>query len=228
MLCRNDCHLIIYLSSYTLHNRSFATIGTPIAASLINVNENVGGTMIADVATSITYSVENIAPLLFIRAVIGAAESCVLPCIQIFLSNWVPASKKSLAVAFVITGFQVGTVCAYLLSPWVMDNLGGWRELFYLYGGIGALWVGPWLLFAKDFPGAMSGTNEVGLKVATVGGTNPAEAGMITAEDFPGFEDKSSKGWGEITTTFKEAPWKDIIQSKAVWGLTIAHAANNW
>lgn len=120
---------------------SLATIGTPIAAGLILVS---GGT-----AATTAALVENVGPLLAVRVVMGGAESVVLPAVQRILANWVPPDKKSLAVASVLSGFQLGTVCAYLLSPLVIDRFDGWRGMFYLYGSVGILWLIPWLLFVS-------------------------------------------------------------------------------
>lgn len=120
---------------------SLATIGTPIAAGLILVSEGTAATTAA--------LVENVSPLLAVRVVMGGAESVVLPAVQRILANWVPPDKKSLAVASVLSGFQLGTVCAYLLSPLVIERFDGWRGMFYLYGSVGILWLIPWLLFVS-------------------------------------------------------------------------------
>ncbi len=216
---------------------SLATLGTPIAASLIMMSENVVAT--GEAGATLAYVVENTAPLLAMRAVMGGAESVVLPTIQRILANWVPAARKSLAVATVLSGFQIGTVCAYLLSPYVMEIMGGWRELFYVYGAIGALWLVPWLLFAKDYPDKVTsvvGTVDEGVPVLM--NTMKEDDASLTMEnqliDTNGKpvviaeEEPLSKTWEEATSVLKDAPWKEMFQSKAVWGLTIAHAANNW
>ena len=122
---------------------SLATIGTPIAAGLILVSEGTAATTAA--------LVENVGPLLAVRVVMGGAESVVLPAVQRILANWVPPDKKSLAVASVLSGFQLGTVCAYLLSPLVIERFDGWRGMFYLYGSVGILWLIPWLLFVRIY-----------------------------------------------------------------------------
>lgn len=62
---------------------SLATFGTPIAANLIHVVQD-GATMSdTEIMTSVKYIAENTVPLLFIRSVMGAAESVVLPTIQV-------------------------------------------------------------------------------------------------------------------------------------------------
>lgn len=136
---------------------SFGTILTPWATQFISSNYQnllVSSENSSPIPTDQLVFV-GILPLLVIRGVVGAAESLVLPTIQRFLANWVPKGRKSVAVASIFAGFQTGTIAAYLLSPNAMEQLGGWRELFYLYGTVGILWLVPWWLFAQDSPTAL-------------------------------------------------------------------------
>jgi MFS transporter, ACS family, solute carrier family 17 (sodium-dependent inorganic phosphate cotransporter), other len=111
------------------------------------------------------------------------------------------------ALAFVFSGFQAGTICAYLLSPIIMDSLGGWRSLFFTYGWLGLLLLGPWLLLAKDGP---------------VSQTSLA-ASAPTYSDVP--QELPVEGPLE---NFRNAPWKDFASSKGAWGMLLAHSARNW
>jgi ACS family sodium-dependent inorganic phosphate cotransporter len=152
-------------------------------------------------------AVDNMAPLLFVRACVGAGESVIFPSIQRLLQVWMQPEEKSLALAVIISGFQAGTITAYLLSPVVIDVLGGWPSLFYVYGGAGLLILLPWLFLAQDAP--------------------VASTGLVDAA--PESEPKSlSTSWDEATQAFKDAPWKEFSQSKAVWGMLLTHCAKNW
>lgn len=62
---------------------SLATFGTPIAANLIHVVQDSATISDTEIMTSVKYIAENTVPLLFIRSVMGAAESVVLPTIQV-------------------------------------------------------------------------------------------------------------------------------------------------
>ena len=206
---------------------SIATIGTPIAASMTNIIE-------MPTANAITYVVENIAPLLFIRAIMGASESVVLPATQRILANWIPLEKKSSAIATIYSGFQIGTVCAYLLSPFVMDSFGGWRGMFYLYGAIGLLWLIPWTLLASDFPSDLQ-RKATGKDLSSNNSEESISQGAMSVE-IENFNidsnisknNDSQKAWDDAVGVIKSAPWKDLIQSKGVWAMIIAHAASNW
>jgi MFS transporter, ACS family, solute carrier family 17 (sodium-dependent inorganic phosphate cotransporter), other len=143
-------------------------------------------------------------PLLLARACVGAGESLVIPTTQKLLAVWTSPSQKALALAFIFSGFQTGTIGAYLLSPIVMDSFGGWRSLFYVYGSFGLLLLLPWLLLARDAPSAIAQTKGY-------------------AKDT---EDKSK--WDVALQTFRDAPWSDFASSKGTWGMLLAHAAKNW
>jgi ACS family sodium-dependent inorganic phosphate cotransporter len=155
---------------------------------------------------------EFMAPLLLVRAYVGAGESLVIPTIQRLLAVWTTADRKSLALAFIYSGFHTGTIAAYLLSPVVMESMGGWRGLFDVYGAVGLLLLVPWLLLAKDAPSvALPGT-----------GCNNA----VVVESEPKLEPKSS--WEESLQMLKEAPWMDFARSKGAWAMLLAHSAKNW
>jgi ACS family sodium-dependent inorganic phosphate cotransporter len=154
-------------------------------------------------------AVDNMAPLLFVRACVGAGESVIFPAIQRLLQVWMQPEEKSLALAVIISGFQAGTITAYLLSPVVIDVLGGWPSLFYVYGGAGLLILLPWLFLAQDAP-----------VVSTE---------LVDTTSTPESEPKSlATSWDEAIEVFRDAPWKEFGRSKAVWGMLLTHCAKNW
>lgn len=116
------------------------------------------------------------------------------------------------ALAFVYSGFHAGTIGAYLLSPIVMDSLGGWRALFFTYGWLGLLLLGPWLWLAKDSP-------TIPIIEASSSSSRPSSSIIVTPT-------KSSLD--EALQSFKDAPWKDFVESKGAWAMLLAHSARNW
>lgn len=176
------------------------------------------------IATPYSAVQANMSLLLTARALVGASESVVIPTIQRLLSSWVPSEKKSLAVAFVYTGFQTGTILAYSLSPYVIDKFGDWRDLFYLYGGLGFLFLIPWLSLARDSPQYLLNGNVMSFLDANddddTSKTNYNEKFEIEASSTSTFETAK-----QIVAS---APWKEFVKSKGVWAMFLAHAANNW
>jgi ACS family sodium-dependent inorganic phosphate cotransporter len=155
---------------------------------------------------AVRLAVDNIMPLLLVRACVGAGESVVLPTIQRLVQSWMQPDEKSLALAVIISGFHSGTITALLLSPIVIEVLGGWQSLFYCYGGAGLVLLLPWLILARDAP--------------TV--TN---AGAAVSESEP---KSPSISWSESIRIFRDAPWKEFGRSKAVWAMILTHCSSNW
>lgn len=176
---------------------SLATLATPLAAESLAVSTTAG-------------------TLLFVRACVGAAESLVMPTLQRLLLAWTTAEEKAVGIATVVSGFQAGTIAAYLVSPLVMDAFGdgdAWRQLFYVYGAFGMALMVPWLLVAKDGPeqGSSIGATPVLPEQQQDASSSPPRASLESA-----------------IQVFKDAPWSDFIRSKGAWAMLLAHCSKNW
>ena len=156
---------------------------------------------IATLATPITAGMVGMGPLLTARAAVGAAESVVLPSIQRLLSSWAAPSQISIAVAVIFSGFQCGTVGAYILSPQVMDITEGWRGIFYTYGAFGLLALVPWIAFAEDSPNNQNAKE-----------TSPNGPSSLN----------------NVILAVQSAPWNDMVRSPGVQAILLAHAASHW
>ncbi len=167
------------------------------------------------IVTPFSVGTGNMSLLLGARTLVGASESVVIPAVQRLLSNWISPEKKSFAVAIVYCGFQTGTIMAYSLSPQVIDYFEDWRSVFYLYGGAGLLFLVPWLVLAKDSP-----TEELESKNARQSKIDDL------AQDTP--LASIQKNLDEAKQILLSAPWKEFKESRGVWAMFLAHAANNW
>ncbi|GKY92424.1 hypothetical protein MPSEU_000213000 [Mayamaea pseudoterrestris] len=163
---------------------SIATMATPAAATAT-------GTMLA---------------LLAARAAVGAGESVIIPSLQTLLIHWTTSQEKSRALAAVYSGFHVGTISAYIISPLIMAQV-GWKGLFEVYGAMGLVVLIPWFMYAQDKPLA-------GFVSKPVLTRQPALLKQ------PLFE--------QISTTIQEVPWKEFLQSPGAWAMLLAHSAKNW
>jgi MFS transporter, ACS family, solute carrier family 17 (sodium-dependent inorganic phosphate cotransporter), other len=147
-------------------------------------------------------------------------------------------------MAIMFTGFQSGTIAAYLLSPAIMDCFGGdWRELFYVYGSFGVLLLLPWLLLAKDSPDApllppVADKNSIVL-VESREDKNEGVTTMLLAMKETNIasltlqpQSKTSAAttstWETSTRIFRDAPWRDFAKSPGVWAMLLAHCSKNW
>jgi len=173
------------------------------------------------IVTPYSVGTGNMALLLGARTLVGASESVVIPAVQRLLSNWIAPEKKSFAVAIVYCGFQSGTILAYSLSPQVIDYFENWRSVFYLYGGAGILFLVPWLVLAKDSPALPIQNIETGKdnEDVTIDDSNKDEFSILTSV---------GNNFDDAKQIFLSAPWKEFRESRGVWAMFLAHAANNW
>ena len=101
------------------------------------------------VSPSVAYV--NIQVLLAARFFMGVAEAVAIPTVQTFVARWVPENQRSVALGLVLSGLQVGNVCAYVASPTILDSF-NWNGLFEIYGAVGFLWLLLWVPIAQDNP----------------------------------------------------------------------------
>ena len=86
--------------------------------------------------------------LLALRAAMGVSESLYMPAAIALTSNAHAPEKRSLAVATLTTAQIAGTVVGAWFGGW-MAHYGYWREAFFLLGGVGLIYAGPYFWFLR-------------------------------------------------------------------------------
>lgn len=61
------------------------------------------------------------------------------------LAQWAPPLERSKLGSLVFGGAQFGTIVGNALSGVVLQATEDWRSVFYLFGGLGALWFIIWV-----------------------------------------------------------------------------------
>lgn len=119
--------------------------------------------------------------------------------------SWVNISHNlDSALSFVFSGFSCGKIIAYILSPVILEAF-GWRTLFYVYGLVGTALLIPWWILGQDEPPSKA------IAPVVVIDNNLAESPLQQA-----------------AAICRDAPWKEMLQSKGVWAMTLAHCSRNW
>lgn len=80
------------------------------------------------------------------RVALGLGEAAVFPASINMIGRWVPAEKRSRAVALFASGLSMGTLVALPVTGWLVRDY-GWPMPFYAFGAVGILWAVVW--FAK-------------------------------------------------------------------------------
>jgi sugar phosphate permease len=86
------------------------------------------------------------------RALLGVAESLILPSMLILLCNWFTRAERSRANAVLILGNPVTVTWMAAVTGYLI-RAAGWQMTFILEGVPSVLWAFVWMLVARDRPG---------------------------------------------------------------------------
>jgi ACS family hexuronate transporter-like MFS transporter len=87
--------------------------------------------------------------ILWLRAALGFFEAANFPVCLLLIARIFPARERVLANGI----FYSGAVIATLVAPKLVIYLAGlhhWRWAFFITGGLGLVWLIPWLLIFRD------------------------------------------------------------------------------
>ena len=90
--------------------------------------------------------------LIVLRLIVGAAEGVVVPGTYRWIRGNFDPDRSGAALGFYALCSKLGPALSAPLAAWFIVTL-DWRWMFILTGLIGALWLVPWLLVARDVPG---------------------------------------------------------------------------
>ncbi|XP_017785014.1 PREDICTED: putative inorganic phosphate cotransporter [Nicrophorus vespilloides] len=135
----------------------------------------------------------------------GFGQGFFYPCAHNILSKWVPLGERTRMGTFVYAGGPFGTVISNPVTAWICDSVIGWPAAFYIFGGVGFLWV---------------------ICYAILGSNTVEDHKSITDEEknyIKGTLKQNEVDHSEIPT-----PWKDMFMSMPMWAILIAHCGQNW
>ncbi|XP_037780160.1 sialin-like [Penaeus monodon] len=177
--------------------------------------ELLGGRLVLGLGVVLSSLLTVVSPLcayaskeLFIanRVLQGLAQGVTFPTIHMMMATWIPPRDRARIGTMVFSGVMIGTVVAMSGGGWLSnsDFLGGWPSVFYIFGGLGAVWGVPWFLLVHDRP-------EHHPRISR------AEMNYIRRHQ---------------TTVKREEkvaiPWLDILKSVPFWSLMIAALGYNY
>jgi ACS family hexuronate transporter-like MFS transporter len=93
---------------------------------------------------------DSVGTLKLYRFLLGLGEGGAFPGSAKAVSEWFPASERSMAFGIFNTGSSVGAVIAPPLIALIV-TASGWRSVFFVTGALGILWAVIWLWF-YDLP----------------------------------------------------------------------------
>jgi nitrate/nitrite transporter NarK len=103
--------------------------------------------------------------LLTAQFFLGAALSGVIPAIPRLVSCWFPREKIGVATGICLAGFPVGDFVALSFTPFLFILVGGWREVFQVYGAWCLLLAVLWWIFAHETEALSNSPAQTSLKI---------------------------------------------------------------
>jgi MFS transporter, ACS family, glucarate transporter len=136
------------------------------------------------------------------RGLFGAGEAAAFPAASRSLGPWLPEARRAFGQGFQHSGARFGAAVAPVLVV-VMMALLGWREVFYLLGGIGVVGALVWYVYYRDLPSEHSGVNAAELRLL------PDQTKQTRAQK-------------------PAVPWRLILRSRDLWYLSIMYFCYGW
>lgn len=120
------------------------------------------------------------------------------------LARWIHPSERGFLSTFTYSGTQLGTVFMLAVSGVIASSSMGWPGIFYISGGMSAVWAVLWLWLGCE---------------------KPSESRYISETEKRFIE--SALGCA-TTNAKKTTPWLAILKSIPFWAILIVHCAQNW
>ena len=108
------------------------------------------GVLLWSIFTALTGAAKGFISMAIPRAFIGVGESILTPTSMSMLSDSFPANRMGFAAGVYYMGVPIGVGISLLIVGFLGEPL-GWRNCFYILGGIGAI-LGIVAFFFKDRP----------------------------------------------------------------------------
>lgn len=141
--------------------------------------------------------------LIVLRILMGLGEGTTFPALNAMLAQWTPPGERSTIGSLVFAGALLGTVLGNSLSGLILHHY-SWPAVFYVFGGLGALWFFVWIVTCYN---------------------NPYEHPFISEREMKYLHDRMSEH------THKKpppVPWRHMLKSVPVWALICAQIGHDW
>lgn len=127
-----------YAIGLLLTGRFIDRIGTKAGYSLSIIVWSVAGMLHALAGSAIGFGVA--------RLLLGLGEAGNFPAAVKTVAEWFPMKERGLATGIFNAGTSIGVVSALLIVPLIL-NFYGWREVFWITGALGFVWLIFWLVY---------------------------------------------------------------------------------
>ncbi len=137
------CFMVSYAIGQSLFGKILDTIGTRIGFVLAIVVWSASIAAHAFARSLLTFSI--------LRAALGVSEAGAWPGAVKANAEWFAPNERALAQGIFNAGASIGAIVSAPLIAFMFLAV-GWQAVFLLIGGLGALWIIPWLIVYRAQP----------------------------------------------------------------------------
>jgi MFS family permease len=110
------------------------------------------GVLLWSLATFLMGFAGSLLGLIVLRLLLGLGESVGFPCTSKILAAHVRPEYLGLANGVLAFGYLFGPAVGTYVGGHLLGHFNDWRPMFWLFGGVSLLWIGPWLWMRSDQP----------------------------------------------------------------------------
>ncbi|MBC2844135.1 MFS transporter [Winogradskyella flava] len=135
--------MFTYAASKFLSGRLYDKIGTRIGF--------VASIVVWSAAAAFHALARGVVSLSIVRGLLGLGEAGLWPGAVKSNGEWFPVKQRALAQGIFNAGASIGNVVAPVIIVYLYAQF-GWQATYVILGGLGLLWVIPWLVVNKSKP----------------------------------------------------------------------------
>lgn len=117
--------------------------------------------------------VKSVTGFAVVRIVLGIGEAGNFPAAMKAVSEWFPKKEKAIATGILNAGASVGVVAALIIVPWILQYY-TWKEVFWITGALGFVWLIFWWIF-YEIPSKQKYLTEKELQLIQEGQEEPVQ-----------------------------------------------------
>ena len=135
--------LITYAASKFISGRLYDQIGTRLGF--------VVSIVVWSLAAAFHSLARGVISLSIVRGLLGLGEAGLWPGAVKSNGEWFPVKQRALAQGIFNAGASIGNVVAPVIIVYLYAQF-GWKSTYLILGGLGLLWIIPWLILNKSKP----------------------------------------------------------------------------
>lgn len=190
-----------YAFGQAIFGKVFDWVGTRLGFVL-----SIGVWSLATVAHAFAQGVLSFS---FFRAILGIAEAGNWPGAAKGNAEWFPTKERALAQGIFNSGAAIGGIIAIPLIAYLTLYF-NWKMIFVIVGGVGLLWLIPWLVLVKAPPGSHPWISDEEREYILTGQ-------RTSGKDATPLEQAEQEEYNPSTA--------EMLSRKQSWGVIIASAA---